>query len=411
MSMPPVDPFKGHLIVLLSFYELGPVPNGLLPRYEGPADWQTETILRSVEQMAQRMWAAEKKESDGRVELAQAMVQFSLNERKPPSPDNLGPLVAPPGPLAFSPVGSDMSVVEELKLLKAQVSDIARVCSAVARGDLTQRVTVPVCGAVTTQLKDVVNTMVDRLEQFAGEMARLLQEVGTTGTLGGRALVEAEGTWRELTDTVNEMLENFTLHVRSVTDVARAVTLGDLGINIELGAHGELLDMKYTINAMVARLRLVVAEVSRVTSEVGNQGILGSRANPPYVEGDWLQLLQNVNRMCMSVSDQVRTMSHLAEAVALGDLSQSIRADGQGEMRVLQGKVNYTIQQFNTLVDEVARVALLARTGDAARTPMRVPDVHGKWKVLVDSVDSMTMKLADCVGGQEAGGGGAAAPS
>ncbi|KJA27537.1 hypothetical protein HYPSUDRAFT_944823 [Hypholoma sublateritium FD-334 SS-4] len=118
MSIPPVDPFKKHLVVLLSFYENGPVPNAQIPRYEGPGDWQIETILRSLQHMAQRMWIAE----------------------KPPSPDKFGPLVVPPGPLIFSPVGSDMSSVEELGLLKAQVSDIARECSAGARGDLAQRI-------------------------------------------------------------------------------------------------------------------------------------------------------------------------------------------------------------------------------------------------------------------------------
>ncbi|EED77891.1 hypothetical histidine kinase [Postia placenta Mad-698-R] len=176
------------------------------------------------------------------------------------------PLVVPPGPLAAAAFESGMSAVEELKLLKAQVQDVARVCNAVARGDLSQKITVPVQGVVMVQLKEVINAMVDKLGQFAKEVTRVSQEVGTEGKLGGQALVlDVEGTWRELTGVVNKLAANLTNQVRSIAKVTKAVALGDLSKQIEVDARGEILELKNTVNGMVVRLRTLAAEVTRVT--------------------------------------------------------------------------------------------------------------------------------------------------
>jgi osomolarity two-component system, sensor histidine kinase NIK1 len=225
------------------------------------------------------------------------------------------PLVVPPGgPLATAAFESGMSAVEELRLLKAQVQDVARVCNAVARGDLSQKITVPVQGVVMVQLKDVINGMVDKLGQFAREVTRVSQEVGTEGCvsftlclvtppdsilfpskLGGQALVlDVEGTWRELTGVVNKLAANLTNQVRNILRVTKAVALGDLSKQIDVDARGEILDLKNTVNGMVVRLRALAAEVTRVTLEVGSQGKLGGQAHVPDVEGVWLELTRNV---------------------------------------------------------------------------------------------------------------------
>ena len=225
--------------------------------------------------------------------------------------DEGSPLVVPPGPLVAAAFESGLSAVEELRLLKAQVQDVARVCNAVARGDLSQKITVPVQGVVMVQLKDVINTMVcqvrimkrvltpvkvENLGKFAKEVTRVSQEVGTEGKLGGQALVlDVEGTWRELTGTVNKLAANLTSQVRSIATVTKAVALGDLSKQIDVDARGEILDLKNTVNGMVVRLRTLAAEVTRVTLEVGSQGKLGGQANVPDVEGVWLELTRNVS--------------------------------------------------------------------------------------------------------------------
>ncbi|KAN0129460.1 hypothetical protein V8E53_012642, partial [Lactarius tabidus] len=224
--------------------------------------------------------------------------------------------------------------------LKAQVQDVARVCNAVACGDLSQKITVPVQGVVMVQLKDVINGMVDKLGQFAREVTRVSQEVGTEGKLGGQALVlDVEGTWCELTGVVNKLAANLTNQVRNIARVTKAVALGDLSKQIDVDARGEILDLKNTVNGMVVRLRALAAEVTRVTLEVGSQGILGGQAYVPDVEGVWLELARNVNRMCSSLTDQVRSIATVTTAVTRGDLTRKIEIQVEGEMATLKTTV------------------------------------------------------------------------
>jgi osomolarity two-component system sensor histidine kinase NIK1 len=239
------------------------------------------------------------------------------------------PLVIPPGPLAAAAFESGMSAVEELRLLKAQVTDVSRVCNAVARGDLSQKITVPVQGLVMVQLKDIINTMVrifysfdyslltarrwtnsDNSQRKSLVSVRKSERKGqyrpiflssqanppTLRKLGGQALVlDVEGTWRELTGVVNKLAANLTSQVRSIAKVTKAVALGDLSKQIEVDARGEILDLKNTVNGMVVRLRTSAAEVTRVTLEVGSQGKLGGQAHVPDVEGVWFELVRNVS--------------------------------------------------------------------------------------------------------------------
>ncbi|TFK95926.1 hypothetical protein BDV98DRAFT_598145 [Pterulicium gracile] len=313
-------------------------------------------------------------------------------------PTSGSPLVVPPGPLATAAYESGMSAMEELRLLKAQVQDVARVCAAVAAGDLSQKITVPVQGIVMVRLKDVINTMVDKLGQFAKEVTRVSQEVGTEGKLGGQALVlDVEGTWRELTAVVNNLAANLTAQVRSIATVTKAVALGDLSKQIEVDARGEILDLKNTVNGMVIRLRALAAEVTRVTLEVGSQGKLGGQANVPDVEGVWFELVRNVNRMCSSLTDQVRSIAFVTTAVAKGDLTQKIDIEVEGEMATLKGTVNSMVDQLSAFASEVTRVALEVGTQGILGGQAKVEGVQGTWADLTRNVNKMASNLTDQV--------------
>ncbi|KAL0575323.1 Histidine kinase osmosensor [Marasmius crinis-equi] len=302
-------------------------------------------------------------------------------------------VVASGGALATAAMESGLSAVEELRLLKAQVQDVARVCKAVADGDLTQKITVPVQGVVMVTLKDVINTMVDKLGQFAKEVTRVSQEVGTEGKLGGQALVlDVEGTWRELTGVVNKLAANLTSQVRSIAKVTKAVALGDLSKQIEVDARGEILDLKNTVNGMVVRLRALAAEVTRVTLEVGSQGKLGGQANVPDVEGVWFELVRNVNRMCSSITDQVRSIAIVTTAVAGGDLTQKIEIQVEGEMATLKKTVNNMVDQLGAFASEVTRVALEVGTQGILGGQARVEGVQGTWADLTRNVNSKKSK-------------------
>ncbi|KAJ3930156.1 MAG: histidine kinase [Lentinula lateritia] len=298
-------------------------------------------------------------------------------------------VVASGGPLATAALESGLSAVEELRLLKQQVQDVARVCKAVADGDLSQKITVPVQGMVMVTLKEVINTMVDKLANppsglFASEVTRVSQEVGMEGKLGGQALVlDVEGTWRELTAVVNKLAANLTNQVRSIAKVTKAVALGDLSKQIEVDASGEILDLKNTVNGMVVRLRALAAEVTRVTLEVGSQGKLGGQATVPDVEGVWFEL--------------VRSIAIVTTAVAKGDLTQKIEIQVEGEMATLKSTVNSMVDQLGAFASEVTRVALEVGTQGILGGQARVEGVQGTWADLTRNVNKMALNLTNQV--------------
>ncbi|CAG7850778.1 Hybrid signal transduction histidine kinase J [Serendipita indica DSM 11827] len=314
-----------------------------------------------------------------------------------PSP-NGSPLVVPPGPLSTAAFESGLSAVEELRLLKAQVQDVARVCKAVADGDLTQKIEVGVQGPVMVQLKDVINTMVDKLGQFAQEVTRVSLEVGTEGILGGQAHVTGvEGTWQELTDVVNRLAANLSTQVRSIAIVTTAVARGDLSQMIEVDAKGEILALKNTVNSMVLRLRNLAAEVTRVTLEVGSQGKLGGSAQVNDVEGVWLDLTTNVNRMCYNLTNQVRSIAEVTTAVAKGDLRKSVEIEVEGELATLKDTVNSMVSQLRTFAAEVTRVALEVGTEGILGGQATVEGVQGVWADLTTNVNNMARNLTNQV--------------
>ncbi|CEH17888.1 probable nik-1 protein (os-1p protein) [Ceraceosorus bombacis] len=293
---------------------------------------------------------------------------------------------------------SGLSAQEELRLLKAQVQDIARVCKAVAFGDLSQHITVPVQGHVMVELKDIINQMVDRLSTFAAEVTRVSLEVGTQGKLGGQVEVEGvEGRWKELKDVVNRLAENLTTQVRGVASVTKAVARGDLSKQIEVEADGEILELKVTINVMVDQLRHFANEVTRVSREVGSRGQLGGQAHVPGVQGVWKELTVNVNRMCSNLTEQVRSIGMVTTAVAKGDLTKVIDIEAEGEMAQLKDTVNSMVGQLRVFASEVVRMSMEVGTYGKLGGQAHVPNVEGTWKDLTENVNKMADNLTSQV--------------
>ena len=272
-------------------------------------------------------------------------------------------------------------------------------------------------------LKNTVNGMVVRLRALAAEVTRVTLEVGSQGKLGGQAHVpDVEGVWFELvrnvsvshlrsllvldvremfTSQVNRMCSSLTDQVRSIANVTTAVAKGDLTQKIEIEVEGEMSTLKRTVNSMVDQLSAFASEVTRVALEVGTQGILGGQARVEGVQGTWADLTRNVNvrirlydsptriieinirdqKMASNLTDQVRSISEVTKAVALGDLGKTVEVDVQGEMLDLKMTVNSMVAQLSTLANEVTRVSLEVGTEGLLGGQAFVPDVQGMWKV------------------------------
>ena len=281
--------------------------------------------------------------------------------------------------------------------LTAQVRNIAEVSTAIASGDLSKKITVDVRGEIL-ELKDTINTMVDQLNAFAGEVTRVAREVGSEGRLGGQAEVPGvAGTWKDLTDNVNSMASNLTGQVRNIAEVATAVALGDLSKKITVDVSGEILQLKETINTMVDQLNAFAGEVSRVAREVGTEGRLGGQAEVPGVAGTWKDLTDNVNSMAGNLTAQVRNIAEVATAIADGDLSSKITVDVQGEMLQLKQTLNTMVDRLNRFAGEVTRVAREVGTEGRLGGQANVPGVAGTWKDLTDGVNSMAGNLTSQV--------------
>ena len=281
--------------------------------------------------------------------------------------------------------------------LTAQVRNIAEVATAIARGDLSRKITVTVSGEIL-QLKETINTMVDQLNAFAGEVTRVAREVGTDGRLGGQANVQGvAGTWKDLTDSVNSMASNLTAQVRNIAEVSTAIASGDLSKKVTVNVSGEILQLKDTINTMVDQLNAFASEVTRVAREVGTEGKLGGQAQVRGVAGTWKDLTDFVNSMASNLTGQVRNIAEVATAVAQGDLSKKITVNVSGEILQLKETINTMVDQLNAFAGEVTRVAREVGTEGRLGGQAVVPGVAGTWKDLTDSVNSMAGNLTDQV--------------
>ncbi|WP_344072483.1 HAMP domain-containing protein [Streptomyces crystallinus] len=281
--------------------------------------------------------------------------------------------------------------------LTSQVRNIAQVTTAVANGDLSQKITVDAQGEIL-ELKSTINTMVDQLSAFADEVTRVAREVGTEGNLGGRAQVRGvSGVWKDLTENVNFMADNLTSQVRNIALVSTAVAQGDLGKKITVEAKGEILELKSTINTMVDQLSAFADEVTRVAREVGTEGNLGGQAQVRGVSGVWKDLTDNVNFMASNLTSQVRNIAQVTTAVANGDLSKKITVDARGEILELKDTVNTMVEQLRAFADEVTRVAREVGTDGRLGGRAQVLGVSGVWKDLTDNVNYMADNLTSQV--------------
>jgi HAMP domain-containing protein/signal transduction histidine kinase/DNA-binding response OmpR family regulator len=277
--------------------------------------------------------------------------------------------------------------------LTDQVRNIAHVTTAVARGDLSRKITVDVRGEIL-ELKNTINTMVDQLNSFASEVTRVAREVGTEGKLGGQAQVPGvAGTWKDLTDNVNFMASNLTAQVRNIAEVSTAIAGGDLSKKITVNVSGEILQLKETINTMVDQLNGFASEVTRVAREVGSEGRLGGQANVRGVAGTWKDLTDGVNSMAGNLTAQVRNIAEVTTAVARGDLSRKIAVDVKGEILELKNTINTMVDQLNAFASEVTRVAREVGTEGKLGGQAEVPGVAGTWKDLTDNVNFMASNL------------------
>jgi CheY-like chemotaxis protein/signal transduction histidine kinase/methyl-accepting chemotaxis protein len=277
--------------------------------------------------------------------------------------------------------------------LTAQVRNIAEVSTAIASGDLSKKITVNVSGEIL-QLKETINTMVDQLNAFAGEVTRVAREVGSEGRLGGQAnVLGVSGTWKDLTDSVNSMASNLTAQVRNIAEVTTAVARGDLSRKITVDVKGEILELKNTINTMVDQLNGFASEVTRVAREVGTEGKLGGQAQVPGVAGTWKDLKDTVNVMAANLTEQVRGIVKVVTAVANGDLKQNLTVQSKGEVAALAATINDMTETLATFADQVTTVAREVGVEGRLGGQAEVPGAAGTWKDLTGNVNLLAANL------------------
>src|SRR6202158_30305 len=239
-----------------------------------------------------------------------------------------------------------------------------------------------------------MNTMVDQLNAFAGEVSRVAREVGTEGKLGGQAQVlGVAGVWKDLTDNVNSMAANLTGQVRNIADVTTAVAKGDLSKKITVDVKGEILELKSTINTMVDQLNAFAAEVTRVAREVGTEGKLGGQAEVKGVAGVWKDLTDNVNFMASNLTTQVRGIARVVTAVATGALSQRLKVEAKGEIAALADTINAMTDTLGVFAEQVTDVARTVGVEGKLGAQAEVPGVAGTWKSLTDNVNLLANNL------------------
>src|SRR5688572_8469081 len=293
--------------------------------------------------------------------------------------------------------GTWKDLTENVNLMAAnltgQVRNIAEVTTAVAKGDLSKKITVDVRGEIL-ELKSTINTMVDQLNSFASEVSRVAREVGIEGKLGGQAQVRGvAGTWKDLTDNVNMLANNLTGQVRNIAEVTTAVANGDLSKKITVDVRGEILELKSTVNTMVDQLNSFASEVTRVAREVGSEGKLGGQAQVRGVAGTWKDLTDNVNMMAANLTGQVRGIASVVTAVAEGDLKRKLTVDAKGEIAALADTINEMVDTLATFADQVTNVAREVGVEGKLGGQARVPGAAGLWRDLTDNVNQLAANL------------------
>src|SRR5437879_754892 len=223
--------------------------------------------------------------------------------------------------------------------------------------------------------------MVDQLNAFSGEVTRVAREVGTEGKLGGQAhVLGVAGTWKDLTDNVNQLAANLTGQVRNIAEVTTAVAKGDLSKKITVDVKGEILELKSTINTMVDQLNAFSGEVTRVAREVGTEGKLGGQAQVSGVAGTWKEITGEHDLTAANHTGQVPNIAEGTTAVAKGDLSKKVTVDVKGEILEPTRRSSDLVDQLNAFSGEVTRVAREVGTEGKLGGQAQVSGVAGTWK-------------------------------
>ena len=277
--------------------------------------------------------------------------------------------------------------------LTSQVRNIAKVTTAVAKGDLSKKIMIETRGEFL-ELKSTINTMVDQLNSFASEVSRVAREVGTEGKLGGQARVKGvSGIWKDLTENVNGMADNLTGQVRNIADITTAIAKGDLSKKIMIDAKGEFLELKNTINTMVDEMNSFTIEITRVAREFSMEGILGGQAKVKGVSGIWKDLTDNLNLLARSLTSQVRDIALVTTAVANGDLSKKITVDAKGEFSELKNTINVMVNELNNFAFEISRVSREVGSEGRLGGKAEAAGMAGTWKILTDNVNYMANSI------------------
>src|SRR5438270_754804 len=379
----------------------------------GSAEIDSKTMLRVLEAVqhgdfSARMPSASPRGSASRVAAALNAV-IESNQRLEREIHRLTRSIGKEGQLKRAATGEVGAWAPTLEAVNDLVEDlarpnteIARVISAVANGDLSQTMALQIDGRpLQGQFLDTaktVNTMVEQLNGFANEVTRVAREVGTEGKLGGQAEVKGVGgVWKDLTDNVNLMAGNLTSQVRNIAEVTTAVANGDLSKKITVQGQGEILELKNTVNVMVDQLNSFSGEVTRVAREVGTDGKLGGQAEVQGVGGVWKDLTDNVNLLAGQLTNQIRNIAEVTTAVAKGDFSKKVTVDVQGEILELKDTINVMVDQLNSFAGEVTRVAREVGTEGKLGGQAQVRGVSGTWKDLSDNVNFMAANLTSQV--------------
>lgn len=275
-----------------------------------------------------------------------------------------------------------------------QIKALLEALEAVRKGDLTVRLKKEK-EDIFGELVDAYNGLLDVINPFASEVTRVSREVGTEGKLGGQAEVQGvAGTWKELTDSVNNMAANLTSQIRNISEVTTGIAQGDLTRKITVEASGEIQQLRETINAMVDNLSTFASEVTRVSKEVGGEGKLGAQAEVPGVAGTWKELTENVNMLASNLTNQVRNIALVSTAIANGDLTQKITVEASGEIAELKDTLNAMVDNLNGLTGEVSRVAQVAGMEGKLSERATVEGVSGSWKDIVDTLNNLIDSIA-----------------
>lgn len=231
--------------------------------------------------------------------------------------------------------------------LAGPIGEMQDVIGAVAVGDLGKRVSADVQGEML-DLKNTINGKVDHLNIFVSEVMRVAREVGTEGKFGQATAfsLEVRGAWKDVIESMNLMVANLTGQVRNIAEVTTAVANGDLSTKITIDAKGEFLELKSTVNSMVDQLNAFASEVTRVGREVGVEGKLGGQAQSTEISGVWKDLTDNVNQLAANLTDQVRAIAEVADAVTEGDLTRQVTIEAKGEVAALMNSLNEMIRNL-----------------------------------------------------------------